>query len=169
MPVFRNIPSAKQTGENGLLGIEWCQPAGPFAFRIGRLAGSQTANHSESRSSSTTAFSCPSSPDHRPSIGHRNGTDSIPWQPQSASLVCSFPRFNRSKSLKHGYLRALQKRYRGFESHSLRHSLIEWGLTFNYCTVPRGLTPSSGAQVEHNKASENCLIAAIASGDAVLM
>ena len=30
-----------------------------FAFRTGRLAGSQTANHSERRSSSTTAFSCP--------------------------------------------------------------------------------------------------------------
>ena len=43
------------------------------------------------------------------------------------------------------------------------------GLTLSYCTVPWGLPPSSGAQVEHNKASENCLIAAIASGDAVLM
>jgi hypothetical protein len=43
------------------------------------------------------------------------------------------------------------------------------GLTFNYCTVPVGLSPSSGAHAEHNKASENCLIAAIASGDAVLM
>ena len=42
-------------------------------------------------------------------------------------------------------------------------------LSFNYCTVPLGLSPSSGAQVEHNKASENCLIAAIASGEAVLM
>jgi hypothetical protein len=28
---------------------------------------------------------------------------------------------------------------------------------------------SSGAQVEHNKASENCFIAAMASGDVVLM
>ena len=28
MPVFHNIPSAKRTGENGLLGIEWRQSAG---------------------------------------------------------------------------------------------------------------------------------------------
>jgi hypothetical protein len=33
--------------------------------------------------------------------------------------------------------------------------------------VPFGLFPSSGAQVERKKASETCLIAAIASGDAV--
>jgi hypothetical protein len=31
------------------------------------------------------------------------------------------------------------------------------------------LTSPSGAKVEHNKASENCFIAAIASGEAVLM
>jgi hypothetical protein len=29
MPVFRNISSAKRTGENGLPGIEWRQSAGP--------------------------------------------------------------------------------------------------------------------------------------------
>jgi hypothetical protein len=28
MPVFRNISSAKRTGENGLIGIEWPQSAG---------------------------------------------------------------------------------------------------------------------------------------------
>ena len=43
------------------------------------------------------------------------------------------------------------------------------GLTFNYCTVPVRVDPLIWSTMEHNKASENCLIAAIASGDAVLM
>jgi hypothetical protein len=42
-------------------------------------------------------------------------------------------------------------------------------LTLHYCTDVGVFTSSSGAQVEHFKASENCFIAAIASGDAVLM
>ena len=56
------------------------------------------------------------------------------------------------------------------ESLSLRHhSVGAEALSQSHWTTGTVTLGSSGAQVEHNKASENCFIAAIASGDAVLM
>ena len=47
MPVFRNISSAKRTGENGLPGIEWRQSTGlslegTLAVRFQRLGRANT-------------------------------------------------------------------------------------------------------------------------------
>jgi hypothetical protein len=75
-----------------------------FASLTVPLAGSQPANHLERRSSSTAASSCLRSPNHRPSVGHGNGTTRSCGRTQSASLVCSFIWLHRSKSWKQGRL-----------------------------------------------------------------
>jgi hypothetical protein len=53
-------------------------------------------------------------------------------------------------------------------SPSATHSIDIETLNHSQWTVDLPSHASSGAQVEHNKASENCFIAAIASGDVVL-
>jgi len=77
--------------------------AGTQAGRIRRMIDFPVTATSE-QSILRTSLSCPASSPcaDRPSIGHRNRTESI----LAASIRfsgCSSPRFYRSKSLKHGY------------------------------------------------------------------
>ncbi len=67
-----------------------------------------------------------------------------------------------------------QNLYRGFESLPLRQfthtgKLLSKILLPPLQRIPRLFEPVSGAQVEHNKPSENCVIVAIASADALLI
>jgi hypothetical protein len=54
-------------------------------------------------------------------------------------------------------------------SPSATHSIDIEALSDTHWTVGWLSHAPSGAQVEHNKASESCFIAAMASGDVVLM